>query len=145
MRLLPTLLIICLPLGGLQAQNTDTAAVAPQKTKIKVNVFDGVVMAGYVDQGIFLNFTGPNISFSTKDSKIILGMLPSLRFRQDNSTPKNSVVMPTLGAGVTYCYKFLAVQVPVYYNPKTSTANGRWHVGVGVGLRINAFHKKTKK
>lgn len=61
-------------------------------------------------------------------------MLPSLRIKEDQSEgTKNSAIMPTLGAGLTFVYKKLALQVPVYYNSKTATQNGAWKVGLGLG------------
>ncbi|NBV90714.1 MAG: hypothetical protein EBR91_00910 [Flavobacteriia bacterium] len=103
---------------------------------------DGALVMGYVDQGGFLNFTGPNVSLSKGHSKWIIGMLPSLRFKESPSTPHNAPIFPSLGAGLTYAYKVLVVQVPMYYNPKTLTANGRWTLGVGLGLRFSYFNKK---
>ncbi|KAA0128554.1 hypothetical protein FY557_08210 [Chryseobacterium sp. SN22] len=104
------------------------------KSEIKASFFDGIVVAGYVDHGAFINFTGPNISFKNKDFKLMLGMLPSLRIKEDRSEgTRNSPVMPTLGAGATVVYKNLALQVPVYYNTKTSSANGTWKAGIGLG------------
>lgn len=98
--------------------------------------YDGTVIAGYVDKGAFLNFTGPNINLVAGRSKLVLGMLPSLRFREDKAAVKNSLVTPTLGVGLTCCYKKIAVQLPLYYNAKTATANGKWNIGVGVGMRL---------
>jgi hypothetical protein len=115
-----------------------------QKTKVKVSAFDGIVIVGYVDQGGFSNFTGPNINLIYKQSKFIFGALPSLRYKQDNSTPKNSFVTPNLGLGFTYSYKMLAVQLPLYYNTKTATQNGSWHLGLGLGLRFNVLNSKNK-
>lgn len=108
----------------------------PVKPIVKFNPFDGVVIAGYVDKGAFLNFTGPNISLTLHNSKWILGMLPSLRYKEDSGLFKNSPITPNLGVGFTYCYKLFALQVPLYYNAKTATANGRWNVGVGMGMRL---------
>lgn len=108
----------------------------PQKPAVKFNPFDGTIVAGYVDKGGFLNFTGPNISFTHKSSKIILGMLPSLRYKEDKGLFRNSPITPSLGCGLTYCWKKLAVQVPVYYTAKTAAANGRWNLGVGIGMRL---------
>lgn len=108
----------------------------PTKPVVKFNPFDGTIIAGYVDKGAFFNFTGPNISFTHKSSKIILGMLPSIRYKEDIGSFKNSPVTPNLGVGLTYSYKMVAFQVPLYYNAKTPTANGRWNVGVGIGVRI---------
>lgn len=108
----------------------------PAKPVVKFNPFDGVITGGYVDKGAFINFTGPNISFTHKGSKILLGMLPSLRYKEDKGMFKNSPVTPNLGVGLTYCYKMLAFQVPLYYNAKTTTANGRWNIGIGIGVRL---------
>ncbi len=103
-------------------------------SKIKASFFDGAVVAGYVDHGAFINFTGPNISYKDKDFKIMFGMLPSLRIKEDRSAEtKNSAVMPTLGAGFTVLYKKAALQLPVYYNNKTSMQNGAWKIGIGLG------------
>lgn len=110
--------------------------IEPAKPSIKFHPFDGTVIAGYVDNGVFLNFTGPNISFTYKSSKLILGMLPSLRYKEDSGIFKNSPITPSLGCGLTYCWKKLAVQVPIYYNTKTATANGRWNLGIGIGMRL---------
>jgi len=114
-----------------------------QTEKVKLTLYEGIAVAGYVDQGAFLNFTGPNISIAVRKTKIMLGMLPSLRFKQDLSAIKNAFVTPNLGAGLTVTYKFLALQVPMYYNAKTSSKNGSWHIGVGVGLKLNDLKRKN--
>lgn len=97
---------------------------------------DGIIAMGYVDHGAYLNFTGPNLSFSRGKSKIMLGMLPSLRYKQDTGVTKNSPIIPSLGVGLTYSYKRCVFQLPLYYNAKTSTANGNWQLGIGVGFRF---------
>ncbi|SDQ08260.1 hypothetical protein SAMN05421664_0383 [Chryseobacterium soldanellicola] len=103
-------------------------------SKIKASFFDGITVAGYVDHGAFINFTGPNVSVKHKDFKFILGMLPSLRIREDKSEgTKNSAITPNLGAGFTVAYKKIALQIPFYYNTKTSTQNGAWKMGIGLG------------
>ncbi len=104
------------------------------KPEIKASFFDGIAVAGYAYHGAFVNFTGPNISFKKKDLKVMVGMLPSLRIKEDRSEgTRNSPVMPILGAGAIIVYKKLALQVPVYYNAKTSSANGAWKAGIGLG------------
>ncbi len=112
-----------------------------QESKVRVSAYEGVVVIGYVDNGGFSNFTGPNINLTYKNSKFMLGALPSLRYKKDNSTPKNSFVTPNLGIGFTYIYKLIAVQVPLYYNAKTASQNGSWQIGIGLGLRLNKFKK----
>lgn len=103
-------------------------------SKIKASFFDGIAVAGYVDHGAFINFTGPNISFKNKDLKLILGMLPSLRIKEDKSSgTRNSAITPNLGAGLTIVFKKWAVQFPVYYNSKTLIQNGAWKAGIGLG------------
>ncbi len=113
--------------------NTNAQA---QDQKVKMVIFDGVIVGGYVDNGAYLNFTGPNINMTVKKSKLILSMLPSLRFKEDKSPIKNSLVTPSLGSGLTFCYKSFAIQVPLYYNAKTTTANGKWNIGAGIGYRF---------
>lgn len=63
-------------------------------------------------------------------------MLPSLRYKEDHGLFKNTPITPNLGVGLTYCYKMIPVQVPLYYNAKTATANGRCNSGVGIGMRL---------
>lgn len=113
-----------------------------QSEKVKFSAFDGYAIVGYVNNGGFINFTGPNISYSTKESKCLIGLLPSLRFKEDNTgVTKNSFVTPNLGVGLTYSYKVWSFQIPLYYSPKTATENGKWDVGVGIGLRLNKIKK----
>ena len=107
-----------------------------QVTQVKVAAYDGIFIAGFVDQGGFSNFTGPNINAQYKQSKIILSALPSLRYKEDESTPKNSFVTPSLGIGITYAYRFLAIQIPFYYTAKTARENGKWEIGIGAGVRL---------
>ncbi len=118
-----------------------TTITFAQEDKEWFALYDGIFIGGYVNNGAFLNFTGPNINATYKNSKFILGMLPSLRFKKDKGTPKNAFVIPNLGIGFTYSYKVWAIQLPLYYNAKTATQNGQWHVGLGVGLRLNEFNK----
>lgn len=116
-----------------------------QTAKVKTALFDGIVVAGYVNKGAYLNFAGPGLKLSKGHSQFMLGMFPSLRFKKDRATPANSFVTPALGVGVTYTYKALALQVPLYYNNKTGSQNGQWYAGLGVGLRLNGLTvKKTK-
>ena len=119
-----------------------TTPIFAQENKVSFALHDGIFIGGYVDKGAFLNFTGPNINATYKNSKFILGMLPSLRFKEDKGTPKNAFITPNLGVGFTYSYKMWAIQMPLYYNAKTATDNGSWHIGLGIGLRLNEFNKK---
>lgn len=103
---------------------------------IQFGFYDGTIVMGYVDHGGYLNFTGPNVSYAFGKSKILAGMLPSLRFKEDKSEVKNAFATPTLGMGITYSYKKFAVQVPFYYNAKTANVNGKWNIGIGIGLKL---------
>lgn len=117
---------------------------AKAQEKVNAAFYDGIIVAGYVNDGGFLNFTGPNVNATYGESKFILGMLPSVRFKEDKGTTKNSFVFPTLGFGFTYCYKALALQIPLYYNAKTATENGKWNIGIGIGLRLNKLVKNKQ-
>jgi hypothetical protein len=118
-----------------------SASLNAQVEKVKPVIFDGVIHFGYVNNGGYINFSGPSLSVAHKNSKFMFGMLPSLRFKKDKDLTKNATVYPTLGFGFTYGYKFLSFQLPFYYNTKSTTNNGSWHMGVGVGFRINALNK----
>lgn len=78
--------------------NTDS----DRKVKSLVSGFEGIVVAGYVDDGAFLNFSGLNINLTTQHHKLILGMLLSFRFKKDVSPVKNEFVFPTLGVDTTF-------------------------------------------
>lgn len=117
---------------------------AAQTESVKPALFDGILIAGYVNNGAFLNFGGPNLNLTKNNSKLILGMFPSIRFKEDKGATKNSFITPALGIGLTYLYKNLAFQLPLYYNQKTGAKNGEWHIGIGLGLRITGAGKKGK-
>lgn len=104
---------------------------------------DGILVLGYVDQGAYLNFTGPNVHANRGHSKFIVGMLPSLRIKRDNGLTQNPLITPSLGVGFTYTYKALAMQLPLYFNSKTATQNGRWHIGIGLGVHFNELKRKV--
>jgi hypothetical protein len=115
-----------------------------QKTEVNTFILSGTIVAGYVDNGIFLNFTGPGVKIQKGSSDLMVGVLPSLRYKEDNGITKNSLVTPSLGLGITYTYKSMAVQIPFYYNSKTAIADGRWNIGIGVGLKLNQLISNKK-
>lgn len=127
----------------LMVSKTSVAEISMEaKEKVSFSFFDGTVIVGYIDKGAFLNFMGPNINFNQGGSRIVIGMLPSLRFKKDKSdATRNSFVTPNLGVGITYSYKSFALQIPCYYNSKTSDRDGGWTVGAGIGYRF----KNNKK
>jgi len=122
---------------------TFSTSLLAQTDKVKPVLFDGVINVGYINNGGFLNFTGPGLSATYKNSKFLLGMLPSLRYKVDDDSPRNASIYPNLGFGLTYSYKYLSLQIPMYYNAKTETENGSWHVGFGIGYRIAGWNKKN--
>jgi hypothetical protein len=122
---------------------TFSTSLLAQTDKVKPVLFDGVINVGYINNGGFLNFTGPGLSATYKNSKFLLGMLPSLRYKVDDDSPRNASIYPNLGFGLTYSYKYLSLQIPMYYNTKTTTEDGSWHVGFGIGYRIAGLNKKN--
>jgi hypothetical protein len=107
--------------------------------KVSLTVAEGVVVGGIVDGGGYINFTGPSIKIISKPYVIWFGVLPSLRIKEDDvpaGAKKNSLITPALGVGITFAYKHFAVQIPTYYNGKTSTSDGKWNVGLGVGYKF---------
>ena len=110
------------------------------KVEKQIHLFDGYIVTGYVDRGAFLNFTGPNVNLKWNKSTLVLGMLPSLRLIQ--LTENNRLhLFPTLGTGITYSYKNLAVQLPFYYNANSNLVDARWHIGFGMGYYLNYKEK----
>jgi hypothetical protein len=135
---LPAFFLIVFLQGSLFAQETAHTIAQEENTRIQFAAYDGIMVAGYVDHGAFLNFTGPNVSWSSNKTKIMLGMLPSLRFKEDKKEVKNAFVTPTLGVGLTYVYKKVVLQLPLYYNAKTGTENGKWNAGIGIGIKLKS-------
>lgn len=109
------------------------------KSQTKVSLFDGTIVGGYVDHGGYINCIGPNIRYAKKPFSIAAGLLPSLRIKEDKVAPgatKNSLITPSLGLGLTAVFNHIALQLPLYYNAKTSTKNGEWNVGIGLGYKL---------
>ena len=114
---------------------------AQEKNVVKatITVWDGMMVVGYVNNGAFVNFGGPTLKLVMKPWSFGFGILPTMRIKEDQvakDAPKNSIVTPTAGFGFTIAYKHLVMQVPFYYNPKTATANGKWHPGIGIGIKL---------
>lgn len=116
-----------------------------QKAILSTLIANGTIFGGYVDNGGFLNFTGPGIKLQGLSSELMVGVLPSLRFKEDNGNTKNSFITPSLGIGITYSYKNLALQVPIYYNSKTAVSDGKWKLGIGIGIKLNQVSTNKKK
>ncbi|WP_353139878.1 hypothetical protein [Pseudopedobacter sp.] len=115
-----------------------TSFVKAQVNETKVTLLEGIVVAGYVDNGGYVNLAGPAIKLTNKPWTVLVGLLPSLKFKEDKSASgtKNSLATPTLGFGLTTVYKHFAIQVPLFYNNKTTSADGKWNVGVGIGYKF---------
>lgn len=108
-------------------------------TPLKTVLFEGLIIAGYVDHGAYINCAGPAVKFTKKPLILLLGLLPGLRIKKDNAptgSPKNTLITPSLGLGLTAAYKHLALQIPLYYTSKTSTKDGRWIAGIGLGYKF---------
>ena len=117
------------------------ASLKAQETKMVVSAWDGAIIAGYVDDGGYINFGGPTVKWVSKPYVFGFGMLPSLRIKEDkdaiaNNKPKNQMIFPSLGGGVFFSVKHFIVQIPAFYNPKTGLDNGKWNIGLGVGYKF---------
>src|SRR5690554_442197 len=115
-----------------------TIFVKAQTNETKVTLIEGIVVAGYADNGGYVNLVGPAIKFTNKPWTMLVGLLPSLKFKEDKpaSGSKNSLVTPTLGFGLTTVYKHFAIQIPLFYNSKTASRDGKWNVGIGMGYKF---------
>lgn len=110
-----------------------------QTNPVKASLFEGVVVLSYIDHGAAINFTGPSIKYTSKPFSLLVGLLPSLKIKEDKpigAATKNSIIMPTLGAGVTAIYKHIALQIPMLYSAKTASKDGKWNVGFGLGYKF---------
>lgn len=112
-----------------------TTSVA-QKKEVSFKAWDGAVVAGYIDKGAFVNFTGPGVKWTRRPCSLLIGVLPSIKIKEDKSAVKNSFLTPSLGAGITFAVKKLVLQLPFYYIPKTATENGQWKTGLGLGYKM---------
>ncbi len=110
-----------------------------QTTAIKTSVYEGIIVTGYVDNGAFINLTGPSIKFTQKPFALMLGLLPSLKIKEDkvaNNGKRNTLITPSLGVGLTALYKHFALQLPMFYTGKTAATDGKWNAGIGVGYKF---------
>ncbi|KGE15092.1 hypothetical protein [Sphingobacterium deserti] len=119
--------------------SVNSTLLLAQNATIKGSLFDGTVVAGYVDKGAYINCTGPAVKYSRSGASILLGLLPSLKIKEDNvaeGSPRNALITPTLGFGITACIGHFALQLPAFYAAKTATTNGKWNLGVGIGYKF---------
>src|SRR5690606_3176430 len=109
-----------------------------QTAEVKTTWGEGTIVVGYVDEGAYINFTGPALKYSSKPFSLLVGLLPSLRVEEDKSESgtRNSLITPSLCFGLTGSYKHFVIQIPLFYNPKTANENGKWNVGVGLGYKL---------
>jgi hypothetical protein len=123
-------------LGMMAVSGISQESVSAPAVTLNPTVMDGTVILGYVDQGGFINFAGPGISFYRGPHKVILGMLPSLRLKRDPGHSRHPAVLPALGVGLTYSFGRLALQAAGYYQTGTDHRIGRWVPGLGAGIRL---------
>ncbi|NCI47702.1 hypothetical protein GWC94_13685 [Sediminibacterium sp. WSJ-3] len=118
---------------------TANLAKAQGTAKPQASVWDGMAVAGYVDNGAYVNFGGPCIKLIRKPWAFGFGILPTMRIKRDQGAagaPGNSAITPTAGFGFTFFYRHLVVQVPFYYNSKTAVSDGKWNPGLGIGFKF---------
>ncbi len=119
--------------------NYSAAAQQAPSVKTTLVAWDGMMVVGYVNNGAFINFGGPSLKFVRKPWILGFGILPTMRIKEDKvpkDSKKNSPVTPTAGFGATVAYKRIVLQVPFYYNPKTTASDGKWYPGVGIGFKF---------
>ncbi|WP_166333091.1 hypothetical protein [Sphingobacterium chungjuense] len=108
-----------------------------QEKTVSTKLFEGIIVAGYVDDGAYINCTGPAVKWSKPTYSILLGLLPSIKIKEDRAAVKNSIFTPTLGFGATVIVlKKIAIQIPAFYTPKSATTNGQWKLGAGIGYKF---------
>lgn len=111
-----------------------------QEKMVRGSLFEGIVVGGYADHGGYINCTGPAVKYICAPKvSVLLGLLPSLKIKEDKvevGKPKNSIVTPSLGFGLTAVFRQIAVQLPAFYSSKTNTTDGKWRLGIGVGYKF---------
>jgi hypothetical protein len=129
---------LCLTMLCFSSEAQTSSAPEKATSTLKTTFFEGIVAIGYIDHGATINFTGPAIKLSHKPLTFLIGMLPSLKIKEDKTAngPKNATLIPSLGFGATAVYKHLALQIPFLYNAKTATKDGQWNAGVGLGYKF---------
>jgi hypothetical protein len=135
-KIMKKLIIVCICFACAFNSAWSQDKTGPQ---VKVTVWDGMMVAGYVNRGAYVNFGGPTLKLVRKPWNFGFGILPTMRIKEDQvpkGAPKNSIVTPTAGFGFTIAYKHFVFQVPFYYNPKSATVNGKWNPGVGIGFKV---------
>jgi len=112
---------------------------SPAKAQTKATLFDGTIVVGYIDHGAYINCVGPSIRLNKKPFSVSAGLLPSLRIKKEKvalPTTKNTLLTPSLGFGLTVAFHHLIIQLPLYYNAKTTAKNGEWNIGAGLGYKF---------
>lgn len=105
----------------------------------RLSIWDGMIVAGYVGHGGYANFGGPSIKWSLNPISVALGLFPAVRIKEDkvpDGVKKNSFITPSTGFGITSSFRHLVLQIPVFYDTKTTARDGRWHLGVGIGYKF---------
>jgi hypothetical protein len=126
----PLALILLVLCGHSKAQSVSSP---------KLSIWDGMIVAGYVGHGGYADFGGPSIKWSMKPCSIALGLFPAVRIKKDKvaeGAKKNSSIVPSTGFGITSNFKHLVIQIPVFYDAKTASADGKWNLGVGIGYKF---------
>lgn len=112
---------------------------AQTTVKTSLTVWDGMFVAGYVGNGAYINCGGPSVKWTMKPFSIAVGLFPAVRIKDDKQpagAKTNSAVTPSTGVGITSAYKHLVFQIPLFYDAKTASSNGKWNLGVGVGYKF---------
>lgn len=119
---------------------TTTPLVRGQSTSTPhISLWEGMLVTGYVGKGAYINCGGPSVKWTLQPFSLSIGLFPAVRIKKDNSlsgTTKNAAIMPSTGVGITSSFKHLVLQIPLFYDSKTVTNNGKWHAGIGVGYKF---------
>ena len=115
--------------------------IAQENNKnIQPVLFDGTFVAGYSGKGGYINCTGPGIKYKKGNTSLLLGLLPSLRIKKDDTglagSTENKLITPSLGFGITATIHHFALQIPAFYTNKTTLEDGKWHLGIGIGYKF---------
>jgi hypothetical protein len=112
-----------------------------EKSRVAI---DGQVALSTNGNALFFNMGGPGTKFSFKHFAVSVNMIPSVFIMEQtiqdnsvswNSTKKQIIVRPTLGAGIQVMVKRFIFTMPCYY----IFANNVWTITGGIGYKILKF------
>jgi len=101
-----------------------------QITTQSVGMLNGFTRVNLSSKAVYFTFGGPGLRYKRSKMTYFLGLLPSIRMRDDEA-------IPSVGGGFQMVYKQIALTFPSFYYAK-----GKWEFATGLGV---VFPLKTTR